>query len=194
MTIYILPCIADTLIASSSANTNFGTEAYMSIGFSTVNYYGLVKFNLALLPAGTINSATMSLWAYQDAANQNSTWNLRRLLRNWGETTATYNKYDGTNAWGTAGGIGATDIDAGTMGTLSVANNKAIGQWDITVDTVELHKMHIGTYQNYGWNIVSSMENTSLWAVRSREYATSGNRPILTVDLTPKSIPGAIWF
>jgi len=127
----------------------------------------------------------MSLWAYQDAANQNSTWNLRRFLVDWGETTATHQTRNGVNAWDINGGVGEADIDAGTMGTLSVANNKAVGQWDITVDAAELHKMHVGIYQNYGWNIVSSMENTSLWAARSREYATAGERPILTVDLTP---------
>jgi len=35
------------------------------------------------------------------------TFDVRNMLRNWGETTATWNTYDGTNNWTTAGGLGA---------------------------------------------------------------------------------------
>jgi len=184
----IQPSNSDNYLNNNFPTSNGGTQPNIYVG----NYSGgftfrtLIKWDLSgITPTDVCLSASISLWIYEDSANQNSTWSVYRLLRNWGEITSTWNKYDGTNDWTTAGAIGAGDVDPTPLGTLSVANNKAVGEWQITLDPTEFQKMYDGTYTNYGFLIKSDEPSTSAWNIRSREYATAGETPKLTIITHP---------
>lgn len=60
----------------------------------------------------TVSAAQLDLWLVSSGAAGGRSIIGSEVLRNWGETTATYNTYDGTNNWTTAGATGSGDIDS----------------------------------------------------------------------------------
>ena len=104
---------ADTYIADDAPTTNHGTENGLYGG----EWNGgaqvartLLKSDLSSIPtSATVLSATLSLWVAADYADNTRTYRVFRQKRAWTEAGATWNKYDGTNDWQTAGGFGAND-------------------------------------------------------------------------------------
>ena len=108
-----------TITENSTGGTHSGTEdTYLREASPTanqdsqqINVYsyavgdrgnGVIRFTLpGVLAGATINSATLSLCITDRTANK--TVDVHRVLRAWTETGATWNTYDGTNNWGTAG-------------------------------------------------------------------------------------------
>ena len=200
----IQPSEIDTTIRAANPTVNYGTSTVLQIGVTSgYPYRTLIKWDLSGIPSSEIcDSATLSLWLDVDAAPTYAiTFGVYRILRNWGETTVTWNKYDGTNNWTTAGASGAGDMDATLLGeSASISQTTPVGtEIQISLSTAEIQKMYDGTYTNYGFVIKSMREDLgSRWDSCSREHATTGNRPKLVV-VTHSSgvatfIPGAIWF
>ena len=198
----IQPSEIDTTIRGVNPTINYGTSNVLQIGVTSGYVYrALVKWSLAgITPTDICDSATLSLWLAVDAATTYAvTWGVYRVLRDWGETTATWNKYDGTNNWTTAGATGAGDIDATLLGeSASIPANTAVGtEIQISLNATEIEKMYDGTYSNYGFLVRSESEGlASRWDVCSREHATTENRPKLVVVTHALStfVPKIIMF
>ena len=176
----------DAYIEDISPTSNFNNSSFIvgERASFTEKQRGLIKFDLSSIPAGAIIvSATLSLFITADRSNNARTYKAFRLLRNWGETTVTWNKYDGTNNWGTAGATNATDIDTTEMASCSYTSSESAGtekQYLFTVS--EFQKFITGAYTNYGWLIKADTETDDSYEHGSSSHATSGYRPKLVVE------------
>lgn len=147
----------------------------------------LIRFDLSSLPsASTITSATLTL---SDSGfsefSGTKTWTAYRLTRtNWGHTTATWNKYDGTNNWTTAGGdytaTNSDTCDLSGTGNLVFDGLAAMAQAALTAGLTQLDIIVIGP-ETSGSNQYHQCE--------SGHYAGSTVRPSLTLGYvtTPDS-------
>lgn len=107
-----IACVASTFINSANPDTNYSSETYLeSYYFLGTEMRSLVGFDLSAIPAGsTITSASVKLYVTDWTTNQGHTF-ARLTQNNWTEG-ATYNKYDGSNDWTTAGGDYTSDYSA----------------------------------------------------------------------------------
>jgi hypothetical protein len=197
----IQPSSADTYIRDTATTTNFGTAIAMVSGdgsgsLDQKNRF-LVKFDYSSVPASAaVTNANVELYEFDaaDGAGLGSwTMEVRRCLRNWVETQATWNIYSTGNNWTTAG--------AGSDGNDRSASNSATSTRDGAADAAfvtltgatlidDVQKYVNGTYSNYGWLVQSpSAESagtpTAYTNYRTANYATdTSQRPKSTVDYT----------
>jgi hypothetical protein len=118
----IAPTI-NTYIREDTPTTNFGNDDdVQAYDYSPYREYTLIQFNLSSLPGGTtVTAANMGLYWFDnyDSPPSGRYYRACRLRRyNWVEgndqagSGATWNTYDGTNNWTTAGALDTTnDID-----------------------------------------------------------------------------------
>ena len=147
----------DIYSGAATTNRGTGTSAYVGDPATGAKCRTLVKASaLTDVPAGMtvtvaeIRGYTMGIGA-GGAADR--VVRAHRVLRNWGETTVTYNTYDGTNGWTT---VGADGDDTDRVGTES-----GMGTWPNTIATwkvvngstlaSDVQSMRAGSLNNYGW-------------------------------------------
>jgi hypothetical protein len=102
----------DTYLSSVGATANFDAEILLRAGTdqfsksSTAKVRPLMRFDLNSLPAGSvIHSASLTLYPANGILSGGGTFHLYRLTQPaWTESGATWNAYDGTHNWTTAGG------------------------------------------------------------------------------------------
>jgi hypothetical protein len=181
----------DTAIAALAATTNYGNAATLYVGEEYGGTPGnvqrtLIKFDLSSIPAAaSITSATLYLTIKQDLSNNSRNMKAYRLKRNWTETGATWNTYDGSNNWQTAGATGANDYDSASMGTLALTGTESVNtEKSISLTTTEVKKMIDGTYTNYGWLLMMDTETDDMYAWYPCEDATASYRPRLVIEYT----------
>jgi hypothetical protein len=167
---------ADTRMRKSQAATNYGTETTVTISpFTTSPQGGLFKWNISSLPVGAIvNDASISFYVTDGSE---LVFNLYNLLREWNETTATWDSYDGVNNWSTGGAAdvtadrndinlwNASAVEFETEGMVTIPLNSA--GVEVIQGWTESPEINFGvTVQNYSggseqdyW-IVASKENT----------------------------------
>lgn len=93
--------VADTWVSGFNASTNYGgSSEFQADARSSHNRWGYLKFNMPAL-SGTISSVKLRVYMQGamdgDTSLQINAYEMSQT--NWGEYTATYNTYDGTNAW-----------------------------------------------------------------------------------------------
>lgn len=121
----------DSYIGDDSyADINFGNAVTMGIGTAVVGkvtnvYRGLVRFDLSAIPLGaSIPNATLTLFAATGSIISGSQqFTVYRLTEaGWTELGVTWNQYDGSNAWTSAGGDYATQ-DSDSVSISSAGEN-----------------------------------------------------------------------
>ena len=191
----------DNYINNDVPTANHGTDASFYGGEYNGGAQvarGLLKFDLSAIPSSAVvASATLSLWITTDYATNTRIYRIFRQKRAWTETGSTWNKYDGTNNWQTAGGFGADDCEQTDIGSVSIANNTAVGteiQWSLTAAAIT--EMIDGTFSNNGFFIKADTETDDMWGYYAREWTTSGQRPklVVVVNLYELSNSGALPF
>jgi hypothetical protein len=135
------------LVSGSSANTSFcGSGLALQAGFDgTKKYRTLLQWTDVhdqIQRDSLILDAEISLYVDWIDWGNNATWNVHRLTRGF-TAGATWNKYDGTNAWTTAGG----DFDSTVAASKQIANTTGWHEWRIT-DLVQ--DWASGTHDNLG--------------------------------------------
>ena len=195
--------IQDAFVFSTSPTTNFN-DPNISMGEATAPFDGTVarafiKFALTGVPAGsTINSATMSLYIDSNLASNTRDLNVYRLLRAWTETGVTWNKYDGTNDWGTAGAANtSTDREAANIGSVSVLSGpSADTEYQVTLTAAKIQEMISGgVFTNNGFLLQMSTESDDYHSFRSSEYAVDTTKiPKLVIDYTPAASGGFVFM
>lgn len=121
----IQPSNIDTYLVQAGPNDNHGTETslYVQSQTGSKNIRTILKFDFSSLPAGAIiSAATLSLYEYTGGNAAGRTyWAYELTQIGWTETGATWNKYDGVNAWAAAGGDYTTTD--GASATVPAVNN-----------------------------------------------------------------------
>lgn len=172
----------DTRMRSSSASTNYGSEPTVTV--SPYNSYpqgALFKWDLSSIPAGVeVDSASLSFYVTEASARQFSLYDLRR---EWGESTATYNSYDGTNNWTTAGAANATsdryNINLWSDGFNTTGDvTKELNTEGLAVIQAWLD----GSKPNYGLTVQNySGSDQDYWIVASKENTSGYTKPTLNL-------------
>jgi hypothetical protein len=181
----------DTFINSVAPTTNYATydPGYIGneTGGSDWTCRMLIKFDLSSIPSYAVpTSGSLTFTAAADLSQNTRWYRMYRTLRAWTEAGATWNKYDGTNNWTTAG-CGSNGNDADFTNEWSSVSVPDTGVTTIVftlsaTGLSELAKMINGTYQNNGWIIKADDEVNDAWRVYTSSYATSGSRPILVIE------------
>lgn len=180
----------DTHIDSSATGTSFHADAdNLDIGERNDTggvRRGLFKFPIvASLPEGSeINTATLRMRVGADKSDNARTWRVYRVMRKWWDTSTTWNTYDGTNSWGTAGCENtSTDREASDIGNESVPNNLTVGTWiEINLTTDDIQEILDGDFTDNGFLVQVDTENNDAYIVGSYE----GSYPSqLVISYTP---------
>ena len=155
--VYIDPTIAisgdgkDSYIKEDKVDTNYGTGGDL-ISKSQINNKEnrvLLLFNLSEIPFNvTITNATLELY-YNYDSGQDVNLSLYRLTRQWTETGVTWNTYDGTNSWTTAGGDYDSTLHARTL-------IDSVLSWKSWLITSLVQDLVDKVYENYGFILLSS--------------------------------------
>lgn len=189
----------DTMMVSSTATTNYGTNAAIAIGdmagASSAGYRTLIKFDLSSIPAtARVLDAGVSLYEYSSSDTGGAgSWAtaMIRALRDWVEAQATWNVYATASNWTTAGAASAgNDIAAVNSASVTLDGTaaNAFVEWSDTTLTDDVQKFINGTYSNYGWRLAApTAENRGVSQMsgslfRSSDYGTAGERPKIVVD------------
>ncbi len=189
-----LVATADTRMRSSQASTNFGSEATVTQSpFNSYSQGGLYLWDVSGIDSGsTVSAASLSFYVTDSSAYAFSLYNLRRA---WGENTATWNTYDGSNAWGTAGAANtstdrySTNLwDAGTSAfgaSGSVTLDLNAGGVAVVQDWID------GDLPNYGMTIqgYNQASSADYWIVASSEATTESQRPKLNITYCASTSP-----
>lgn len=168
----------DTDMSSASPNNNYGANPTMTVnsGQGVV----LVQFDLSAIPAGSvIQSAQFSLF---HTVGGNDTVTAYRVTKPWTEGSgaagsgATWNSYNGVNAWTAAGG----DYDPPPGVAIALPGSNTWATWDLTSLTAA---WTAGTQPNHGIALVASGGGGNSFA--SSDNGTAANRPRLVVTFLP---------
>jgi len=146
----------------------------------------LIKFDFSSIPSNaTISSAMLYLTTTTDISSNTRTKRVYRQKRAWTETGATWNKYDGTNNWQTAGGFGADDCEQTDIGSVSMGASEANGtEISISLSTSAIREMVSGEFANNGFMVKTDSEVNDAYSFASSSNGTSTRRPKLVVEYT----------
>jgi len=187
----------DALLSSGAPTTNYGTLVSVRVGsLPTAAALRSLIAPPSLPPAGSIiTSATLSLWEVtaDSSAGAPASWavELRKVLRNWVEAEATWNKFSTAGGdWATAGCSNATDCDATALAAVTLDKTPADDfiTWSGAGLTALAQAWTDGTSPNYGV-LLSAPTAESLGAewgtswFHSSDYATdAAKRPKWVIE------------
>jgi hypothetical protein len=130
----------DTFISSGSAETNFGGQGILQIGYTlagknTTLSRGLFRFDVAALGSAIIESASLVLSCESASAlTLPATFHGYRLTEPaWTELGATWWNRDGVHDWTTGGGDFTTEIQ-GTGEVVTPGQNLTITNLDALIE------------------------------------------------------------
>lgn len=173
----------------------YNNGLHSAIQFGSYNY-GLIKFNLSAIPAGsTVISAKLHLGLYEGAGNANI-YAVLAANDGWIEGTGDFDLaledepcWDALQADGAGGvktawaggsngcGVVGTDISSDTIGTLT---GTGIGVFEVDLDATTVQGWFGATNTNYGILIKPTSTNSNHIALS--DYGTASYRPKLVVQ------------
>jgi hypothetical protein len=186
----------DTYIASNAATTNFNTSLQLLVGEADDAIQigrALLKFDLSQLSSkATILSATLRLYMTAEKSSNARTLRVYRSKRAWTAGGATWNKYDGSSDWQTAGGFGANDCEQTDIGTLSLSATETAGYKDIPLTVAAIQTMITGgAWTNNGFLLMMDTESADQYIFDSSSAVGDTKWPKLTIehDLPGEDVP-----
>lgn len=200
MTVATFQPVGDTYIDKFDANANFGTQPFhvgkLGLGGSKSSLTrGLMAFDLAALAGlyASLDSAELFFhWGVTEPIQTAA--KIVRCRRAFTELGATWNKWNGTDAWTTAGAVDTTnDIDIVTPPIVAFnvpnppADQTITGMLGFVQDAVDLRSGFV--------RIRVAMDNIDDDGLKnggdasSREAPSQQFRPLLTITYTPLIAP-----
>jgi YD repeat-containing protein len=118
----IAGAVADTYLSSDNPTTSYGTSGVMAAGHGlngntfAHDHRALLRFDVAgaVPPDSVVFSATLGMYAERQENANAGALRVREVSRSWTES-ASWSRYDGTNAWTTAGGDMASFASLGVQ-------------------------------------------------------------------------------
>lgn len=174
--------VPDTYLDAGNTAVNYGSFNRLEIGWTAAALArrAILKFDLSVLPAGSVVTRARLLLKGSAAASSSGTpAKVRRLTQSaWVESTATWANYDTALPWGVAGGdfsiIDQVDWTLPiVVGDFEISGLKVLAQDAIDNRSGLLHVILMRAAES---------GNDSLIFVRSGEYATAAERPRLLVE------------
>lgn len=175
----------DTRISEGAATTNRGTDTTGEITYwtSSDRHHFLLEFTgISTLGSITVSSATIGIYGTSVAYGDPVTVNAHKLLRNWTESGATWNKYDGTNNWTTAGADDTTNDRSSTL-TASITWNNTAEYKTFSSAQLATDAQNMASSGNYGWRF-SAGATASRAANHETAEGTDGHRPYISLTYT----------
>ena len=183
----------DTLIASNNPTYNYGAGINLAVGEynnAVVVTRSLLDFDLSTIEdEWDLQKAILQLYHATNLADNTRKIQVFRTKRAWVEGTkngaapadgASWNTYDGSNNWQTAGGFGADDCEQTAIGELEIAHDQAINAW-LTIPLTATNKAEITL--GYGLFLKNETETNDGHIYRSRNYANPSFRPRLKLEI-----------
>lgn len=183
----------DTTLALDLPTWNFGALTVGAIGerndaIGQVRRL-LIQFSLSAMPStAVISAATLSLYVTVDYSSNARTLRVYRQKMLWLEGTslgaatgdgATWNTYDGSHNWQTAGGFGINDCEQTEIGNRTFTATETINEFkSITLTPTTKAALDLG----YGWLIKMDTEVDDAYQVALSDHATAAYLPKLTVE------------
>ena len=104
----IQPSDMDNYLSKGVPDTNYGSGIHIYVrSLTNADYRMILKFDFSALPDGAvISAATLSIYYNYTSTDPvgRTYWAYEITQTGWTELGSTWNKYDGTNNWDTAGG------------------------------------------------------------------------------------------
>lgn len=150
----------------------------------------LVKWDLSSIPANAIiSSAVLTLTYAADYSSNARTLRAYRVKRAVDYDQVTWNKYDASNSWGTAGcGNTTSDREGTDIGNVSIPANPTLDTTvDITLTASAIQEMVAGSFTNNGLLLKKDTESDDEVDFYGVGYVTESKRPLLTITYT---VPG----
>jgi len=194
-------CI-DALLYSASPTFNYGNYPDIGAG-EDGGAVGrpLVKFPFTSIPAGSVvNAAFLILTNDADNAANARVFNVYRVKRAWTEGTgagsatgdgATWNTYDGSNAWGTAGCGNTTTDREGTAinnyhAQVASPDIATPSKKSILLDPAKIQEMIPGgVFTNNGFLLKVDNESADQIVYDSKENGDTTLSPKMVINYTP---------
>ncbi len=171
----------DVSLSASDANGAQGAATTLiEMGNS---YTPLLRFPIFVSEGGpipngaTIDSATLSLYK---STKGSVSYSLHRVLQDWSEPTATWNRRNATQNWAVPGANGGPDYDPAVAS--NVVSSVAIGwqNFDLTSNVQAMSAA--ATPVNFGWRLRrSSSDTVTQHRFYSAEYPSTAYRPKLVI-------------
>ncbi len=178
----------DCFIDSDYPDDNYGISTPLILGGAFISLRPLIKFDLSTVPEH-FTSATLSLYyESQGTGGTESTVKVYRIKRAWTEGTqdgsdnndgATWNEYNGSNAWQTAGATGVNDYDSSEIGTATVPGAATNDFIDIALTPTNKTDLDLGN----GWMLMLTDETTLTIIGLTASDGVAAQRPKLTFTL-----------
>jgi hypothetical protein len=180
------------IAGGSGANTSYCGGSNLKVGWDgTQAYRALLRFDLSGIPANSaIAGAHLMAYLNSHTTTNQTGVSAYQVTRPW-TSGATWNKYDGTNAWTSAGG----DIQApATYTNPSAWGWPSTGTWYEWGTSNLVQQWHDGAAPNYGVLLKEPVENiTNVMSYTSGTPSTSF-APYLQVDWEPKFMGDQSWY
>ena len=181
---------ADTYGAQNTPTTNYGASAIIYTMVTATNkFIGLVQYDMSAIGANEITSASLFMYCAEATsyvpAQSVYLDRIKRDLVPWTEGGATYNTYDGTNAWLGGNLLNDANIDAIGRSTATVRTEE-IGQfveWDVLTIAQQCQALD-NVFSVRASRPSSSNQNTSF---ASKDHPTSSVWPYMMVEYSSTS-------
>ena len=132
---------------------------------------------MTTLPYGaTVVSATLKLYCTNHKVGEKLS--VAPCKRAWTEGGVTWNTFNGSDAWQTAGGLGANDKDTDII----TAQEPVVNSWNsFTIPNSLVNTWKYGTNNGLLFYYNTGGDNNTTENFSSSDNATVGNRPILEI-------------
>lgn len=146
MTVVTYQAVYDTYINQAATTTNYGTgDSVLVSGYSRNVKKGLVRWDLSAASISKLVGGKLRLYVNPNTVGT-ITVSVYRLLKAFGENTATWIKASASVDWGTQGMGAGTDYSATAMATSTWTTENAWYDLDIT----SLEELKLMVTDNYG--------------------------------------------
>jgi hypothetical protein len=184
-TIEIDPDSQDCFIESDTPTTTYCSDPNVSVGYDGANdQRGLVQFDLSAIPSGAVVlNADLGLTLGWHSTNNTKQVGVYQVVRNW-TNSATWNGYDATSSWATAGAAGSADASSVPADIKTIGNASGFVDW---YPTRLVQGWVDGSIPNHGVLIRDVNPNTTANEMNFSSADAGGSTPELDIVWAPRT-------
>lgn len=171
----------DTYIEASAVTSTHATDALLYVR-NTNGAAALFRFDVSSLAAGLSSIDNVRLYALTRRREGSSTLTISvHKMKRWVFSTASWNYYQSSSAWATAGAMGSTDWESTAADSLDWNLTGQWASWDVTAEVVAAAAT---TNKVINLKLYTSDTDTEAFWFASNDNSDTNVRPYLRVDYT----------